>query len=99
MLNIIGLYSGFFLLSLVKMGFTQKYTIISPVNEVYEGQFRSKERSIRVTTPDTFRISCLDDYLLNEFQVIPKRPTIKVVANYETFFGENKDVRVMVRRF
>ena len=79
------------------MGFTQKYTIISPIDVVYEGQsFRSEEWPIHITIADTFAISCIDDYLLNEFQVMNKKSAIKVVANYETYFGENKDVRVMI---
>ena len=79
------------------MSFTQKYAIISPIDEVREGQsFRSTAWPLHVTIADTFAISCIDDYLLNEFHAIPKRPAIKVVADSETYFGENEDVRVML---
>ena len=79
------------------MAFTQKYTIISPVQPLQEGlTFNSDNWPLHVTLADTFAINAINDELLLQLRDISKGRAQVVKAEVAAWFGQAGEVEVML---
>lgn len=79
------------------MVFTQKYTIISPIEQVAEGQvFESIDWPLHTTVADTFAVNAIDDDLISQIQRLVRGRTLTVLGGESAYFGKNADIEVML---
>lgn len=79
------------------MVFTQKYTIISPIEQLAEGQvFESIHWPLHATIADTFAVNVIDDDLISQIQRLVRGRTLTVLGGNSAYFGKNADVEVMI---
>lgn len=79
------------------MAFTQKYTIISPIERVVEGQtFESINWPLHTTIADTFAVNSIDDDLILQIHSVVVGRNINIKAMELSHFGKNADVEVML---
>ncbi len=76
--------------------FTQKYTIISILEDIDEdADFSSLDWPLHVTIVDMFAIQLDIDNLINRMTIFAKkRKPIKTKASYDDYFGQNNNILV-----
>jgi len=81
------------------MSFTQKYTIVSPIEQVIEGQvFESTHWPLHTTIADTFAVDAIDEDLISQIRRRVKGRTFNVSGEELAYFGKNADVEVVLLR-
>ena len=77
--------------------FTQKYTIICPIERLAEGQlFESTHWPLHTTIADTFAVNAMDEDFISQIQRLVKGQTFAVVGKELAYFGKNAAVEVMI---
>lgn len=70
--------------------FTQKYTIISPIEQVVEGQvFESINWPLHSTIADTFAVDAIDDGLISRIQRLVRGRSITMLGGESGKFSSN----------
>lgn len=81
------------------MSFTQKYTIISPIEQVTEGQvFESTHWPLHTTIADTFAVDAIDEEMISQIRRQVRGRTLTVSGGELAYFGKNADIEVMLLR-
>ena len=79
------------------MAFTQKYTIISPIDSIREGQiFNSNNWPLHTTLADTFAIDPVDNGLFTQLRSIAKNRKVLITGYTDSYFGKQNETRVML---
>ena len=80
--------------------FTQKYTIICPIERLAEGQlFESTHWPLHTTIADTFAVNAMDEDFISQIQRLVKGQTFAVVGKELAYFGKNAAVEVMILQY
>ena len=79
------------------MVFTQKYTIISPIEIIAEGQeFASNDWPLHTTIADTFAINSINEDFISLMRTVALGRNIKIAAKELSYFGKSADIEVML---
>jgi len=84
-------------IELLNMVFTQKYTIISPLESIVEDQvFKSSNWPLHVTLADTFALPLLDNTIISQLGSVTEGRNIKITGLETARFGKHREVEVML---
>ena len=81
------------------MAFSQKYTLVSPIEPITTGDtFNSHEWPLHVTIADTFAIEAIDGIMEESLNRAKAQHAFKVSGEKTTYFGSDKSVEVLLLR-